>query len=72
MNTFFNRARRGEVRSGLPSWMEPLALEGESFLKEALTMAAAHVAAAEAFELKAAHRPGVWAKYAQTPGGSST
>ena len=80
MNTFFNRARRGEVRSGLPSWMEPLAawlasktvLEGESFLKEALTVAAAHVAAAEAFELKAAHRPGVWAKYAQTPGGSST
>ena len=37
-----------------------------------LTVAAAYVAAAEAFELKAAHRPGVWAKYAQTPGGSST
>ena len=41
-------------------------------MKEALTVAAAYVAAAEAFELKAAHRPGVRAKYARTPGGSST
>ena len=37
-------------------------LEGESFLKEALTVAGAHVAGAEAFELKGAHRPRVWAE----------
>ena len=44
---------------------------GREFFERSSTVAAAHVAAAEA-ELKAAHRPGVWAKYAQTPGGSST